>query len=171
MPNPEKQPLFKRKPILSLAAAIALFTSTEGKTQQPENNNGEAGVEVALSGGGSTRVRDFLHDPGVRHIGQDENGYDSLVGNPDDLIPHEAYRITYFPPDRSFAVFLYRRTGTLGETRRRAAADLARRLGVPPQELCSLIVGVETPRDVDASRSGQNLGLPECSGATALPGD
>lgn len=162
----EKQPSRRKKLFPSVAAGMALLMSTEGAAQRAQN------VEVSLAKqDAQMSVRDFLHDPGVRRMGSgDQYDYYALVGNPQSEENADGpYRIIYTPLDRSFGIFLSRKP--LSETRKKAAADLARRLGLSSKQICLLAVEVGTSDTVDTSFGSRSLGLPGCPGAVKLPGD
>lgn len=82
--------------------------------------------------------------------------------------PHD-YEIYFLSDTGFFDILLLKEP--IAETRRSAAKDLADRLGISSDALCTLKYEVNVAYFVNSFYSAKNLGFPGCQGATALPGD
>ncbi|TSD06270.1 MAG: hypothetical protein Greene07147_129 [Parcubacteria group bacterium Greene0714_7] len=126
-------------------------------------------LEVRTVTGDILFVEDFTKDPDV--IAEPDNRvFYVLYPNATSTNPSEFdYEINYFPSDHSFSLVLAGEP--LAEVRRKAADDLAKRVGLSQKELCSIVATVQTPRWVNQYYADKNLGLPGCPGSVKFQGD
>lgn len=142
----------------------SVSTASQGVPVQSANT-----LEVRTVTGDILFVEDFTKDPDV--IAESDNRvFYILYPNVTSTNASEFdYEINYFPSDRSFSVILAGEP--LAEVRRKAADDLAQRIGISPKELCSIVATVQTPRWVNEYYADKNLGFPGCPGAVKFQGD
>ena len=144
--------------------------SQPGGAKNPDETTTSGTLEVRTAGGMAT-VSDFRAAKDVASSTDGSyyfvSGAQIQIGTTTESIPE--YQIYYFPADQTFLVSLLQEP--LGEVRKRATQDLASRLNIPPEGICSLVAEVTIPRDVNQFYSGKSLGFPGCSGATKFPGD
>lgn len=114
---------------------------------------------------GTVSVKDFTKTVGVT-TSFDENFY---VSYPADQNSDLEYEINYLSSDHTFTVVLAKEP--IGEMRRKAADDLAQRLGVSASDLCALDALVVAPRWVSDYYADQNLGFPGCANGVRFEGD
>lgn len=142
----------------------SVSTASQGVPVQSSNT-----LEVRTVTGDILFVEDFTKGPDI--IAEPDNRvfyvlYSSVTStNPSEF----DYEINYFPSDRSFSLVLAGEP--LAEVRRKAADDLAKRTGLSPKELCSIVATVQTPRWVNEYYADKNLGLPGCPGSVKFQGD
>ncbi|TAJ15894.1 hypothetical protein EPO56_00530 [Patescibacteria group bacterium] len=147
-------------------------TSTPVNTATSTNQ-----VPIALKGGGTLSVRNFLNDPDVRLTGTSTShaGYyilsspypEGVAIIPGDEDPR--YKISYFPFDNGFQIAILREP--INEVRREAVVDLRDRLGLSNKELCDVAIDVVIPWWVNEQYSTPLPGIPGCKDSAFLPGD
>jgi tRNA A-37 threonylcarbamoyl transferase component Bud32 len=129
-------------------------------------------ILVKTSYGGAMQVRDFRMGPNIVMVG-DGSGYvlpfPPLRTDSPTEVMNDIYEIYYYPFDRSFSVHILREP--VGFIRRRAAADLQRRLGVSSAAMCQLSGFVTLTPRLNQKYRVATVGFPECPGAVRLPGD
>lgn len=127
---------------------------------------------VRTTDGGTMPARDFRSGPGVEEWSNNEGSRISYsyVSSPYSRAESPSYALTYFPNDESF--FVHVLGEPVGPTRRRAASDLAGRLGITLKDLCRLVAKVNAPEYENyATGRGRSIGFPGCPGSVRFPGD
>lgn len=114
---------------------------------------------------GSMPANDFRRGRGV--VASDYTPRDYSYSYPNADSPE--YSISLAGIDNSFTVTIDQEP--VGPTRRRAANDLAGRLGVTLKDLCRLVANVSAPYYASPEYAGRDLGFPGCPGSVRFPGD
>ncbi len=137
------------------------------KTPTPSAGNSSTKLLEVRTAGGSVMVKDFTKSSDV--ASSTDNFSVSYPKGTEPGTLEAEYQIYFFPFDKSILVSILKEP--IGEIRRKAADDLAARLGVSAKDLCKLVAEVDIPRGVNDFYTGMSLGFPGCPGATKFEGD